>query len=108
MVRSLVELCFNRTVLHFLKWDRLCDFRRAHPMPVNADLAKKAAALPKQWDWRNVEGVNFVSPVRNQGESQFLFIYLFKFQFECSHTKVMSEHGKKLFLKERFPKHFEY
>lgn len=58
-------------------------------MPVNADLAKKATALPKQWDWRNVEGVNFVSPVRNQGESQFLylfiylisylFIYLFKF-----------------------------
>ena len=63
-----------------MKYACLCDFRRIHPIPVNTDLAKKAAALPERWDWRNIEGVNFVSPVRNQGTSDFLF-YLFWFFF---------------------------
>lgn len=27
----------------------------------------RSAATPETWDWRSVEGVNFVSPVRNQG-----------------------------------------
>ncbi|XP_061575219.1 dipeptidyl peptidase 1 [Cololabis saira] len=35
--------------------------------PVTADLARMAAALPERWDWRTIDGVNFVSPVRNQG-----------------------------------------
>lgn len=43
-------------------------FRRVHPMPVKAEDAKIAAALPEHWDWRNIDGVNFVSPVRNQGD----------------------------------------
>ncbi|XP_076002484.1 dipeptidyl peptidase 1 [Genypterus blacodes] len=39
---------------------------RVGPAPVTDQVAKMAAALPECWDWRDVRGVNFLSPVRNQ------------------------------------------
>lgn len=41
-----------------------------HPMRTHltAEMKEKLDAMPTSFDWRNVGGRNFVSPVRNQRE----------------------------------------
>ncbi|XP_021941871.1 dipeptidyl peptidase 1-like [Zootermopsis nevadensis] len=52
---------------------RICGGKRSwlpHPVSTarpSAALQAMAASLPPDFDWRNVNGINFVSPVRNQG-----------------------------------------
>ncbi|KAJ8301667.1 hypothetical protein KUTeg_020654 [Tegillarca granosa] len=40
---------------------------RPKPYPVTREVLEEAAKLPAAFDWRNVKGVNYVSPIRNQG-----------------------------------------
>ena len=34
---------------------------------VTPEVAIAASSLPDSFDWRNVSGINYVSPIRNQG-----------------------------------------
>lgn len=42
-------------------------FTLPKPRPATQENLLAAASLPEEFDWRNVDSVNYVSPVRNQG-----------------------------------------
>lgn len=52
-------------------WLNDCDicgwFSFPKPAAPADELLKQVSTLPSEWDWRNIDGVSYVSPVRNQG-----------------------------------------
>ncbi|CAF0785362.1 unnamed protein product [Brachionus calyciflorus] len=40
---------------------------RPKPSPIDKETQILASKLPDEFDWRNVSGVNYISPIRNQG-----------------------------------------
>ena len=51
---------------------------RPKAIEASAEVKKAAQALPASWDWRNVDGIDFVGPVRNQGgERDVINSYMF-------------------------------
>ncbi|XP_061923247.1 LOW QUALITY PROTEIN: dipeptidyl peptidase 1 [Entelurus aequoreus] len=74
---------------------------RGAPRPAPPHVAKLAAALPQHpqhWDWRNVSGVNFVSPVRNQASCGSCYSFAsmgmlearIRIQTNNTHTPILS------------------
>ena len=48
------------------------NFYRPKTAPVTEEVKKLADSLPSSFDWRNVNGIDFVPPVRNQGKHYVL------------------------------------
>lgn len=65
--------------------------RRVRPVTVAAD-SKMAAGLPERWDWRDVNGVSYVSPVRNQGVCVWLREEILQTKWLLESVLLRAEH----------------
>ncbi|XP_006820705.1 dipeptidyl peptidase 1-like [Saccoglossus kowalevskii] len=64
-------------------------FQPPKPAPITSQSAQIAANLPAEFDWRNVGGVNYVTPVRNQASCGSCFAFASAGMYE-SRLKVMT------------------
>ncbi|XP_046390659.1 dipeptidyl peptidase 1-like [Ischnura elegans] len=68
-------------------------FALPKPAPVTPDVKRKALNLPESFDWRNVSGVNYVSPVRNQQQCGSCFAFASAAQLE-SRIRILTNNEK--------------
>ena len=76
----------------------VCFHPRPKPAPITAEIQEKSLHLPASWDWRNVRGTNFVTPVRNQGKKKKKK----SVNFYLIHSEIFIEHILYVSLSERF------
>ncbi|XP_077983802.1 dipeptidyl peptidase 1-like isoform X2 [Glandiceps talaboti] len=62
------------------------------PAPVSAEIKAMAASLPLAFDWRNVDGQNFVTPVRDQASCGSCFAFSSAGMYEAR-LKVMTNNS---------------
>lgn len=67
---------------------------RPKSAPVTEEVRKMADSLPKSFDWRDVNGVDYVSPVRNQGRCGSCYIFSSMAQLE-SRIRIATNNTQK-------------
>jgi cathepsin C len=53
------------------------------PAKVTLSVSRRAAQLPDSFDWRNISGINYVSPIRNQGNCGSCYAFASMAMDEC-------------------------
>jgi len=70
------------------------------PLPTHQEMHRTRAQLadiPASWDWRNVSGVNYVAPVRDQGHCGSCYVFSSAAQLE-SRIRIRSKNAQKPIL----------
>ena len=67
---------------------------RPKAAPVTQELRELTSQLPDSFDWRNVDGVNYVSPVRNQGSCGSCYTFASMAMLE-SRVRIMTNNSQR-------------